>query len=126
MSTEQLTTVVPRSRLSAWAGTIATYAAASLVQIVLYGIGASGDRPVNGPATAVSTRLPSELFEIAIVLTWLLGPPALATWFAARKLGFWKDIGTDRFGVPRAIALLALPALSSYLGAVVSVNVWGT
>lgn len=110
----------------AWAGTLAAYAAASLVQIVLYGASASGDAPGARANADAATRLPAELFEIFIGLAWLLGPAAIATWFSARKLGFWKDIGTNRLGVPRALALLLLPALSSYLGAFVSVNVWGS
>ena len=126
MSTEQLNDVVAQSKLATWAGAVAAYGAASLVQILVYGAGASGDGPSAGATTDSATPWLSELFEIAIVLAWLLGPAAIATWFSARKLGFWKDIGTERMGVARALALLLFPALSSYLGAVVSVNIWGT
>ena len=126
MSTEQLTDVVVQSKVSAWARAVAAYSVASLIQILLYGVGASGGSPGAGASTDLVIRWPAELFEIVLVLTWCLGPAAIATWYAARKVGFWKDIGTDRLGVPRALAMLLLPALSSYLGAVVSVNIWGT
>jgi len=122
MSTEQLTEGVAQSRLAAWACAVAAYGAASLVQILLYGAGASGDGRGAGATADVATRWLSELFEIVIVLAWLVGPAAIATWVTARKLGFWNDIGTSRLGVPRALALLLLPILSSYFGAVVSVN----
>jgi len=126
MSTEQLTDVVVHSKMAAWAGAVAAYGAASLVQILVYGAGASADGPGAGATTDAATQWLPELFEIAIALAWLLGPAAIATWFSARKLGFWKGIGSDRLGVPRALALLLFPALSSYLGAVVSVNIWGS
>ena len=126
MSAEQLTDVVAQSKLATWAGAVAAYGTASLIQILVYGAGASGDGSRVVTTNDAATRGLSNLFEIAIVLAWLLGPAAIATWFSARKLGFWKDIGTGRLGVPRALALLLLPALSSYLGAVVSVNIWGT
>ena len=126
MSAEQLTDVVAQSKLATWAGAVAAYGTASLIQILVYGAGASGDGSGVAATTDAATRWLSNLFDIVIVLAWLLGPAAIATWFSARKLGFWKDIGTGRLGVPRALALLLLPALSSYLGAVVSVNIWGT
>ena len=126
MSTEQLTSMVAQSKLAAWTSTVMAYGAASLVQILVYGAGASGDGSRVVTTNDAATRGLSNLFEIAIALMWLLGPAAIATWFSTRKLGFWKDIGTERLGVPRALALLLLPALSSYLGAVVSVNIWGT
>jgi len=117
MSTEQPANVAPQSRLVAWASAVAAYGAASLVQILMYGAGAMA---------TVTFRWSSGVIYIALVLAWLLGPAAIATWFLARRLKFWKDIGTDSLGVPRALALLLLPMLSSYLGAAVSVNVWGT
>ena len=126
MSTEQLTDVVVQSKVSAWARAVAAYSVASLIQILLYGVGASGGSPGAGASTGSVIRWPTELFEIVLLLTWFLGPAAIATWYAARKVGFWKDIGTDRLGVPRALAMLLLPALSTYLGAVVAVNIWGT
>src|SRR6188768_2806119 len=113
MSTEQLTSMVAQSKLAAWTSTVMAYGAASLVQILVYGAGASGDGSRVVTTNDAATRGLSNLFEIAIALTWLLGPAAIATWFSARKLGFWKDIGTGRLGVPRALALLLLPALSS-------------
>jgi len=126
MSTEQLTDVVAQSKVAAWAAAVAAYAAASVVQILVYGAGAAGDGHDAGAIADVATRGLSEVFEIVLVLAWLLVPAAIATWFSARKLGFWKHIGTDRLGVPRALALLLLPTLSSCLGAVASINIWGT
>jgi len=124
MSTEQLSDVVGRSKLVAWAGVIAAYGAASVAQILVYGAGASGAH-TGATFDGVPGWL-AESFEVAIVLAWLLVPAAIATWFSARKLRFWKDIGTNHMGVPRALAMLFLPILSSYLGAVVSINVWGS
>jgi hypothetical protein len=126
MSTEHLTDVEAQSKLAAWTSAVAAYGVASLVQILAYGAGASGDGSSAITTNDPATRWLSNLFDIAIVLTWLVGPAATATWFLARKLGFWKDIGSQSLGLPRALALLLLPVLSSYLGAVISANIWGT
>jgi len=126
MSTQRLTNATAQSSLAAWTGTIAAYGAACLLQILAYGLAATADDSGAVAKSATSTHWPSEIFEITIVLVWLLGPATLATWFSARILGFWKHSGTDRLGVSRALAMLMFPVLSSYLGAVVSINIWGT
>src|SRR3569832_2290378 len=98
MSTERLTEVEQQPKPTDWVGAVAAYGAASLLQILAYGAGASGNRP--GRTADAAT--------IAIALAWLLGPAASATWFSVRQLRFWKDLGTGRLGVPRALALLLL------------------
>jgi len=113
-----------QSRLAAWMSVIAIYLAASLVQILVYGAGASHSEVSATTDTAPSWA--SELFYLVEVLAWLLGPATIATWIAVRKLRFWKDMGTERMTVTTALALLLLPALSIYLGVVVSFNTWGT
>ena len=125
MSAVRLTDKSARFGAAAWAGVVATYGAASLVQILVYGAGASGAGTVAEATADATTHWLSELFDVVIVLAWLLGPAAIATWFSASQLHFWKDIGTNRLGVPRALALLVLPVLSIYLGAFVSINTWG-
>jgi len=125
-STEARNAERPATKPAAWAGAVAAFCAASLFQVLMYGAGASADGAGAGTAAYLSTHWLSELFEIGVVLAWLLGPAAIAFWFSARKLGFWNDIGTERLGVPRALALLLLPALSIYIGVFVSINIWGT
>ena len=119
-----------KSVFAAWAGVLLAYAAASLVQILSYGAGASSPGPGAEAGIPVvpsaSTRLLAELFEIVVVLAWIAGPAAIATWFAARGLRFWKVNEDERLGIPRKLAMFVLPTLSSYLGAFVSINIWGT
>jgi hypothetical protein len=110
------------NKLAVWTGVIAAYVSASLVQILICGFAASS--PTIGPTTSPVNRWILGLSYLVVLLAWLFGPAALATWYSVRKLHFWRAIGTERMTVPRSFALLLLPPLSIYLGIVVSINTW--
>lgn len=120
MPTEQQVNVIAQFKPVSWPGVIAAYVSASALQVLIYGLAATSTR------TSVSGGGMGELSEALLVLSWMLGPAALATVFAVRKLRFGAGAGTSRMTIPAAVSLLVLPLLSAYVGVLVSFNVWGT
>lgn len=115
-------------RPTSWVGVIASYLAASAVQVLLCWAAVLGGGSGSESSASVS-RMPSTfagLFEVFLFLIWLLVPVTLATIVAVRRFRFGAGIGTSRLSVPAAFAILLLPVLSMYLGGVIAVNIWGS
>jgi divalent metal cation (Fe/Co/Zn/Cd) transporter len=119
MSDVRSSSVNSKSQLPIWATIVGGFIAASGIQILFYGYGA--------PAIAgCCSRNVLGLLYFPLVVFWLFVPAALAALVSVRLLRSGARRVGSRITAQAVVAVAVLALLSSYVGAVVSVNTWGT
>ena len=102
------------SRPIIWAASVGAFVAATVLQIATFGL-------VAPNAALAELAVP---MGFVLAAAWLFLPAAIAAFSAVR---FFRLIGPDpsQRSTQALLALLLLPAVSMYLGVMISFNIWG-
>ena len=119
-----MTSVTKPARFRLWGSIALAFAAASMVQILMYARSLWSGEPVWGRGSPLGGA--ADYLYTPLVLLFFFGPGIVASMIALRIL--YRTYGAEGHAPPllAVLAIVLMTIVSCYLGVFVSFNTWGT